>query len=207
MRACTPRLMARQKGGDATVQFGPCQAVVPGGAKSKMNAIIVGAFIAAVPAVLGYTVSYINNVKASRLVFVDRQLKKLYGPLYALTQANNATWRQFHQNTLAPPPRILFRSGRTAKHRSSKNLANLDPQRVAADEFGDAMRHRAELSAPLRNRYIRPDLASPKANPVAALNYPARIIARVSESFKALNARREFLEPFMAHADGIAEEL
>jgi hypothetical protein len=59
---------------------------------STRSAIIVGVLIAVIPAALGYIASYVDGIRKDRLAFTNDQIEKLYGPLHALAQANDAAW-------------------------------------------------------------------------------------------------------------------
>lgn len=69
---------------------------------SVLSAIIVGVAIAVIPATLGYIVSYVDGIRNDRLVFINEQIEKLYGPLHALAQANDVTWKEFVATGRAP---------------------------------------------------------------------------------------------------------
>jgi hypothetical protein len=194
--------------------------VIDGGVKSKMNAIIVGVLIAIVPAVLGYTVSYINNVRASRLASVNRQLERLYGPLYALTQADDATWRQFSKTHWphprkyyfdpADPPttdqvkiwrlwiRSVFQPMNLEMERTivanSQLVLGTDMPRAFQTLISQTEAYKAIVATWKDSDDTRLDFASPDANTVTDLNYPTGIITCVSESFRALKVRQEFLQ-------------
>lgn len=60
-------------------------------------------FVTALLAVFGYLVTYFNNMRLSqrrdRLERVNRQLEKLYGPLFALVRTSTITWDAFRQES------------------------------------------------------------------------------------------------------------
>lgn len=58
---------------------------------SKVTPVVTGVLVALIPACIGYGVAFLNEIRKSDLYFVNSQIEHLYGPLYALTQANNAT--------------------------------------------------------------------------------------------------------------------
>lgn len=64
-------------------------------------------------ALLGYLITYINNVRLSqrseRLERVKRQLAELYGPLFALSQASGKAWQAFRRKYR--PGRAYFGQG------------------------------------------------------------------------------------------------
>jgi ABC-type cobalt transport system substrate-binding protein len=67
--------------------------------KRRSDAFVTRSVIAVAAAIgsaaLGYLVGVMNDIRKSKLDFVNSQIEKLYGPLYAQTQANNATWEEF----------------------------------------------------------------------------------------------------------------
>ena len=71
-----------------------------GKVESKSKLISAGALLAAVlTAVLTGAVSYaygvVSEIRKTKIAFVDEQIQKLYGPLYAVSQANDAIWSLF----------------------------------------------------------------------------------------------------------------
>lgn len=71
---------------------------------------IITLAVTAALALLGYAITHTNSLKLKKLdaqyEFVTSQLRDLYGPLYALTQANTRTWRAFREEFR--PGRKLF---------------------------------------------------------------------------------------------------
>ncbi len=63
--------------------------------KSLVTPILTGVLIAVIPAILGYVASYVDGIRRDELDFRNKQIEKLYGPLYTLTQADNAAWAYF----------------------------------------------------------------------------------------------------------------
>ena len=57
---------------------------------SFSRAIAIGIFLAIVTAVIGYVAGIANDRRKREIEFVDQQIEKLYGPLYALSRA---TWQ------------------------------------------------------------------------------------------------------------------
>jgi hypothetical protein len=70
--------------------------------------ILLGVLIAVVPAIFGYVVSFANSVRTAKLATVNQQIEKLYGPLYALTQANDVTWEHFARSNWPNRSRYYF---------------------------------------------------------------------------------------------------
>lgn len=69
-----------------------------GGSESMGNKLIVGVLIAVFTATVGYLVSYADQHRKDQIAFVSAQIEKLYGPLFALVQANDMAWVHFQQN-------------------------------------------------------------------------------------------------------------
>jgi hypothetical protein len=46
-------------------------------------------------AAAGYVSGLITDIRKTKLNFVNTQIEKLYGPLYAFTQATNKAWELF----------------------------------------------------------------------------------------------------------------
>src|SRR4051812_41727355 len=72
------------------------------------NKILAGMLIAVATAIIGYVVSaiqqdrrdkfnYAEEQRQQELRRVNEQIEKLYGPLYALIQANDTAWTHFAQ--------------------------------------------------------------------------------------------------------------
>ena len=63
--------------------------------------VVAPLLVTIVVAFSGYYYSYTNNValenRKAQLERVDRQLKELYGPLYALANASGETWTEFRK--------------------------------------------------------------------------------------------------------------
>jgi hypothetical protein len=59
--------------------------------------ILVGVVVAVLAAIFGYAVSYLDQHRKDQVAFVSAQIEKLYGPLFALVQANDTAWAHFKQ--------------------------------------------------------------------------------------------------------------
>ncbi len=61
--------------------------------------LVVTTVTAILLALVGYIATYINNIRttqrAERLARVNKQLNEFYGPLFALSQANDIAWQKF----------------------------------------------------------------------------------------------------------------
>jgi len=60
-----------------------------------LRRIVSGVLVAVIPAMLAYVVSFVDGRRREELTYVNSQIAKLYGPLYALTHANDVAWEQF----------------------------------------------------------------------------------------------------------------
>ena len=69
----------------------------PPSRESTGSKIIVGVSIAVVAAIVGYLISYLDQHRKDQITFVSAQIEKLYGPLFALVQANNIAWVHFQE--------------------------------------------------------------------------------------------------------------
>jgi hypothetical protein len=65
-------------------------------------------FVTVLLAVTGYLATYVNNLRLAqrkeRLERVNRQLEKLYGPLFSLVRASTITWDAFRQTATRRGP-------------------------------------------------------------------------------------------------------
>jgi hypothetical protein len=66
--------------------------------RSALSGIVAALIGAVITGAVGFTFGVVNDFRKSELDFVNAQIEKLYGPLYALTQANNVTWEHFLRN-------------------------------------------------------------------------------------------------------------
>lgn len=66
--------------------------------ESLGSKILVGLAIAVLTALFGYLMSYLDQHRKDQVAFVSTQIEKLYGPLFALVQANNTAWSHFRQS-------------------------------------------------------------------------------------------------------------
>ena len=62
--------------------------------------------VTVVVATAGYVAAYLNSLRLAqrkeRLERLDRQLRELYGPLYALTQSGDRSWNAFRRQIGRP---------------------------------------------------------------------------------------------------------
>ena len=59
-----------------------------------LRRIVSGVLVAVIPAMLAYVVSIVDGRRREELTYVNDQMEKLHGPLYALTHANDVAWEQ-----------------------------------------------------------------------------------------------------------------
>ena len=65
--------------------------------ESVGSKILVGVAVTILAAIFGYIVSYLDQHRKDQVAFVSAQIEKLYGPLFALVQANDIAWAHFRQ--------------------------------------------------------------------------------------------------------------
>jgi hypothetical protein len=59
--------------------------------------ILVGVIVAVGAAIFRYIISYLDQHRKDQVTFVSTQIEKLYGPLFALVQANDIAWAHFRE--------------------------------------------------------------------------------------------------------------
>lgn len=65
--------------------------------ESMGSKILVGVIVAVGAAIIGYIITYLDQHRKDQVTFVSTQIEKLYGPLFALVQANDIAWAHFHE--------------------------------------------------------------------------------------------------------------
>jgi hypothetical protein len=75
------------------------------GLSETMKAILV----VVVPAVVGYVWTSIDTARKDALAYTSRQIEKLYGPLYGLTQASNRIWDVYNKKRDTPEEKEMWR--------------------------------------------------------------------------------------------------
>jgi hypothetical protein len=68
------------------------------GKKSFFDGVVTTLIVATITGAVGFLVNILNDFRKSELDFLNAQIGKLYGPLYALTQANEIAWNYFVEN-------------------------------------------------------------------------------------------------------------
>ena len=66
--------------------------------QARWGGIIAFLLGAMITGAVGYIFGGPNDHRKAQLDFVNAQIERLYGPLYALTQANNEIWNQFRNS-------------------------------------------------------------------------------------------------------------
>jgi hypothetical protein len=193
-----------------------------GNHSNKSIGVLRPILIAVIPAVLLFFIQFLDNQRKDQLTRVDAQLQRLYGPLYALTVADSATW-QTYSSTSCNRTKYLFSPA------ILRSVTDVDTWRVCMrnvfeplnEKMEDAIVNNSQLmiggTMPMTfqtlivhtERYKaviadwkpsdRKDVrsyTSRKTNVVEGLTYPVHIIACVSESFQALKSRQQQLEHF-----------
>jgi hypothetical protein len=183
---------------------------------SAPSAIIVGVLIAVIPAALGYIASYVDGIRKDRLAFTNYQIEKLYGPLHALAQANDATWTQFVASGRAPNWKNLSKEQVTLWRVWMQNV--LQPMNVQIEQtivahsqlvvgdklpgvFQKIIAHTEAYKA-LISTWKKDDIANLKtytsksANTVVSA-YPDNFDLCVGPIYTALKKRQEALQNFI----------
>lgn len=74
-----------------------------------MDSTVVAALVGVSAALIGYFVKYVSDIRLAqrddRLDRINRQLSEFYGPLLALTQASEESWRAFRKRYRPDPGR------------------------------------------------------------------------------------------------------
>jgi hypothetical protein len=70
---------------------------------TSFKGIITTIFLGIVSAIVGYAVSFVSDHRKSEIEFVNSQIEKLYGPLYAYGVANAGSWTELHQRRGGDP--------------------------------------------------------------------------------------------------------
>ena len=195
-----------------------------GGDNSVVNPIIIGVLIAVIPATLGYMLSSFDSLRRQRLEFTNDQIEKLYGPLYALTQASDAAWNEFqasnwpsNQETRRyffdhhPPPTME----ETAQWRHwmqtvfkplnlrAEQVIVENSQLIVGNELPDAFQRliaQTEAYKAVISSWSDADKENPekykasKCNTVAGINYPNEIIKCVSNTYVKLKDQQASLQ-------------
>jgi hypothetical protein len=185
------------------------------------SASVIAFLIASLPATTAYVVKTLEDIRAAKLAFVNKQIEQLYGPLYAVTQANDAAWHQFCTRIVVRCDGGPVFAGDTAialnealQWRSWMQLVfqpfnvRMETVILAHSELvvGTKMPNsflrliaHTEGYKTVIARWKESDLKdatfrSASQNVVAGLNYPVEIIKCVAGSYDHLKGRKDFLE-------------
>jgi len=180
---------------------------------SATSAIIVGVAIAVIPAVVGFILSFVDGIRKDKLAFTNNQIEKLYGPLHALAQANDATWSQFGVSERAPnwnnPSkeqitfwRVWMRNVLQPMNVKIEKTIVDNSQLVVGDEFPGAFRNiiaHTEAYNALISTWRESDIAdlsryTNKLENTVALVYPDDFDRCVGPIYTALKMRQEALQ-------------
>ena len=183
---------------------------------SAASAIIIGVLIAVIPAALGYIGSYLDGIRKDMLALTNDQIQKLYGPLHALAQTNEATWKAFVDSGRAPDWNNLSKEQvalwrvwmqnilQPVNIRTEKTIVD-NSQLVIGDEFPVVFRKviaHTEAYNALIATWNKDDLAdlktyTSKSSNTVDLVYPDNFDRCVGPIYAALNKRQEALQKFI----------
>jgi hypothetical protein len=191
---------------------------------SLMVPVIVGVLIAVIPAALGYIFSSFDSVRRERLEFTNNQIEKLYGPLYALTQASNVAWDEFVASNWPgspetrryfferdPPPTIEETAQWRHWMKTVFQPLNLRSESIIVDNsqliVGNELPRTFQLliaqteayksvisSWSEADRSFQLKYVSSRCNTVSGINYPKEIGECVSKTYVNLKRQQEILQ-------------
>jgi hypothetical protein len=184
---------------------------------SAASAIIVGVLIAVIPAALGYIASYVDGIRKDRLAFTNDQIEKLYGPLHALAEYNDTTWKQFVASGRAPdwknPSkeqitfwRVWMQNVLQPMNVQIEQTIIAHPQLVVGDKlptvFHTIIAHTESYKA-LISTWKQDDIAKPEAYTSKSANtidppYPGNFNLCIRPIYNALKKRQEALQNFIS---------
>jgi hypothetical protein len=183
--------------------------------------ILVGVLIAVIPAVLGYWVSFAQSTRTAKLTMVNQQIEKLYGPLYALTRANDVTWEYFSKNNWSNKSRYYFdpqqppsdyevtnwrrwmRSVFQPLNLQMEHVIVTNSQLIVGTRMPTAFSRliaQTESYKAVISQWTESDknnsalYRSPGSNVVLGINYPADLSACVETTYNALKDRQSLLQ-------------
>ncbi|CAG4911675.1 hypothetical protein [Paraburkholderia saeva] len=191
--------------------------VGPGGYRSALIATV----LALIPAIATYVATSIDKVRSAKLEYVNKQIEHLYGPLYALTQADDKAWHQFIKtfssidrryffDTRNPPTieqtdawRVWMKTVFQPLNVKMEDAIVGNSQLVIGDKlspvFQDLITQTEAYKAVIgswkdADRADKTKYLSPESNTVLALNYPIGIIECVRVGYDQLKLRQQRLE-------------
>jgi hypothetical protein len=181
-------------------------------------------------ATCAYIANTLENMRDTKLKFVNQQIEKLYGPMYALTQADNAAWVEFCEKIV---PRCsnknagyYFPNGYAPTERDIRlwrlwmntvfQPFNLKMEAIIMangqlavglefpEPFWRLVAH-TEGYKSIMSEWKDSDIQNPasrtsSSNVVEGLNYPVEIINCVKDSYRALSETRDALETTVFYA-------
>jgi hypothetical protein len=176
---------------------------------------------AALSATGAYIANTLESIRDTKLKFVNEQIEKLYGPMYALTQANNAAWNEFCGAIVPTCEKYGFFSERHMPTEAEVRLWRLwmktvfqpfnvkmesvittNAQLAIGSEFPKTfwlLVAHTEGYKPIMSEWKdsskkNANFRKASFNVVNGLNYPTEIIACVKDSYRALAETRDALE-------------
>jgi hypothetical protein len=187
-----------------------------------LRRIVSGVLVAVIPAMLAYVVSFVDGRRREELTYVNSQIEKLYGPLYALTQGNDVAWDQFvsvdwpvdkRRYFFDPtrPPTIeqvdkwrlwmttVFQPLNVEMETRIINNSQLILGRQMPTAFKDLIAHTEAYKAVIAtwkdsDRQDQRAYTSRFNNTVTGLNYPTSIRECVERVYDGLKERQEYLQ-------------
>jgi len=187
-----------------------------------LRTIMTGVLVAVIPAMLAYVVNFVDGLRREELTYVNTQMEKLYGPLYALTQANDVAWDQFvstywpmdGRRYVFDPTRsptieqvdkwrlwitTVFQPLNVEMEKTIVNNSQLILGRRMPTVFKELIVH-AEAYKVVIAAWKESDRQDPRAytsrfnNTVTGLNYPTNISECVQRVYDGLKERQEHLQ-------------
>jgi hypothetical protein len=79
--------------------------------ESPWSRLLTTIGIAVLTATIAYSINYFEQRRKDQVEFVSNQIERLYGPLFALTQANDIAWVHFVE-LYWPDPEFYFQKGK-----------------------------------------------------------------------------------------------
>lgn len=187
---------------------------------SLRRSIVSGVLVAIIPAIFLYFVNFIDSRRAEELTYVNNQIEKLYGPLYALTQADDETWNQFVKTYWPNHSRYFFdrdhppTSDQVDKWRlwmtnvfqplniKMENIIVTNSQLIIGSGMPSTFREliaQTEAYKAILAAWKESDKNDPASyvsyvnNTVQGLNYPTNIISCVQSDYETLTIRQQKL--------------
>ena len=179
-----------------------------------------------ISAILTYVANSVERVRVTKLDYVNAQIERLYGPLYALTQAEDKAWRQFLISNRLAGGSFVF-----GDHPPEPNSEQVDAWRLWMKTVFQPLNVKMEEAIVANSQLVIGDKLSPvflqlitqteaykaittgwkesdrndvkkytsrESNTVENLNYPVGIISCVQAAYTELKKRQQRLESGLA---------